>query len=156
MEIDENLKQLISEWAFRVGREASATSFLANPRLPESLLNQITTFEPYRARAIEDAKIVWAMPFAFGFGMELFFPETIEIVSFEDWRETVHNLTAQMEYCDHMDGTDCSRYDVKLERAGREAGVWRIIEIFSGEERAKMNEVFEMMKEFYAKPVNQN
>ncbi len=156
MEIDENLKKLISEWAFRSGREAFPGSFLENPRLPESLLNQITTVEPFRSKAIEDAIIYWSMPSGFGFGMEVFFPEKVEIVAFRDWRETVRNLTAQMEYCDRMDGTDCSRYDVKLERVGREAGEWRIIEIFSDLERQKRSKILEMMKEFFAKPENQN
>lgn len=156
MEIDENLKKLISEWAFRRGRETSPTSFLENPRLPESLLNQITIVEPFRSQAIKDALIYWSMPSGFGFGMEVFFPEKIEIAAFRDWRETVQNLTAQMEYCDHMDGTGCSRYDVKLERVGREAGEWRIIEIFSDAERPKMNKILEMMKDFFAKPDNQN
>ena len=156
MEIDENLKKLLSDWAFRQGREASATSFLEDPRLPETFLDQITAFEPFRARAIEDAKILWAMPFAVGFGMELFFPERIEIVAFQNWDETVQSLTAQMEYSDRMDGADCSSYDVRLERVGREAGAWRIIEIFSQTERAQMLEILEKMKEFFAGPQDQN
>ncbi|MET0752574.1 MAG: hypothetical protein ABWZ66_04345 [Pyrinomonadaceae bacterium] len=156
MEIDENLKKLISEWTFRSGREAFPGSFLENPRLPESLLNQITTVEPFRSQAIKDASVYWSMPSGFGFGMEVLFPAKVEIVAFRDWSETVQNLTAQMEYCDRMDGMDCSRYDVKLERVGREAGDWRIIEIFSDEERPKMNKILEMMKEFFAKPDNQN
>jgi hypothetical protein len=156
MEIDENLKKLISDWAFREGREASATSFLPHPHLPASLLDRITAREPFRARAIDDAKILWAMPFAPGFGMELFFPETISIEPFRNWSETVRDLTAQMEYSERMDADDRSGYEVRLERVGREAGEWRIIEIFSHSERTRMSEISEKMREFFAEPENQN
>lgn len=149
MQIDENLKNLISDWAFRRGREASATAFLENPRLPETLLTNITAAEPFRSRAVADAKIVWSMPFAIGFGMELFFPETISVESFQSWRETVRNFTAQMEYCDRMDGTDCTRYDVRLERIGREDGEWRIIEIFDRDGREKMNKIAAGVKNLF-------
>ena len=147
---DENLKTLLSDWAFRRGREASVTDFLENPKLPETCLAQITGVEPFRAQAIADAKIYYSMPHGLGFGMELVFPDAVEIVSFQSWRETIHQFTAQMEYCERMDGTDCVRYDVKLERIGRENGAWRIIEVFDAAKRAEMRKILPAMKEFFA------
>lgn len=147
---DENLKILMSDWAFRRGRETSATEFLENPKIPETCLAQITEVEPFRAQAIEDAKIYYSMPHGFGFGMELFFPERVEIVSFQNWRETIHALNAQMEYCERMEGTTSVRYDVKLERIGRENGAWRIIEVFDATERERMQKMLPAMKEFFA------
>lgn len=147
---DENLKTLIADWAFRCGREASATEFLENPNLPETCLAQLTNVEPFRSQAIEDAKIYYSMPHGFGFGMELFFPEQVEIVSFQSWRETIYAFTAQMEYCVRTDGADCVRYDVKLERVGRENGAWRIIEIFNAAERVRMQKIIPAMKQIFA------
>lgn len=147
---DENLKILMSDWAFRRGREASATAFLENPEIPEDCLAQITAVEPFRSQAIEDAKIYYSMPHALGFGMELFFPETVGIVSFESWSETIHRFTAQMEYHERMDGTGYVGYEVKLERVGLEGGAWRIIEIFGAEERARMRKILQAMKELFA------
>jgi hypothetical protein len=149
--LDEKLKKLISDWAFRAGRAGLPVAFLETPQLPASLLSQITTLEPFRSRAIADAEIYWSMPLPFGFGMELFFPEAVEIAPFQNWPETVHEFTAEMEYCERMDLAECFRYEVKLERIGREGGEWRIIEVFSEAEREQMQRVFEITKDFSAK-----
>jgi hypothetical protein len=147
---DENLKTLMSEWAFRRGREASATDFLENPEIPEDCLARITDCEPFRSQAIEDAKIYYSMPFAIGFGMELFFPDAVEIVPFQSWRETIHALNAQMKYCERMDDADYIGYEVRLERVGREDGEWRIIEAFGAGERGRRRKILQSMKEFFA------
>jgi hypothetical protein len=144
------LKKLISLWAFRAGREANPTAFLESPRLPDDLLSRITSVEPFRSRAISDAEIYWTIPLPFGFGMELFFPEKIETEMFENWPETIRGFSAEMEYCERMEGRPVYRYDVRLERVGRARGEWRIIEVFGEAERGEMLKVLQITKDFHA------
>lgn len=150
MKVDECLKKLLSDWAFRSEREGFPTAFSENPHLPASILSRITSVEPFRAQAIEDATIHFALPMPFGFGMEIFFPETVELVPFQGWRKTIQNVSVQIEYCEHMDGTNCYRFNVNLERIGRENDDWKIIEVFSAEQRRQMRELFSEAKKNYA------
>jgi hypothetical protein len=151
MKVDVCLKKLVSDWAFRRDREGFTTMFLENPHLPLTIQAQITDIEPFRSRAIEDAKLHYAMPIPFGFGMEMYLPKTFELVPYGEWRETIENLTFQVEYCKKIDGTDCRRYNLKIARIGRENGSWKIIEAFDEEERAEMLKAFREMKEFHAR-----
>ncbi len=148
---DEKLQKLIYDWAFRVGRENSAVTLLEDPPLPVWLLESITIYEPFRAQAIADAKLYWSIPLPFGFGMELFFPKSFEIASFQNWHESIHEFSAEMEYCERMDGMNCSRYAVTLERLGRESGAWRLIEIFNEKEREQTQKMFRFFKDLNAK-----
>lgn len=152
--MDESLKKLVWDWAFRSEREGVPTGLIENPKLPDWVLEKITSVEPFRAQVIEDATLYWAMPMPFGFGMELFVPENIEISPFQNWQETIRNFTAKMEYCEDMSGRECYRYEVKLERIGRENDEWRIIEIFDQTERAQTTKVFEFLKNLHAEKRN--
>lgn len=147
LQMDESLKKLIWDWAFRVEREVNSLELIQNPSLPDWVLDKITSIEPFRSQAIEDAKIYWAMPMPFGFGMELFLPEKIETSPFQDWQETIHNFTAQMEYCERMDCLDCHRYDIKLERIGYEKGEWLIIKVFNESELIQFRKAFDFFKQ---------
>lgn len=155
-EVDENLKNLITDWAFRKEREFYPTSFLENPALPEWLLSKITSVEKFRSQTIDDAKLYWEISLPFGFGMQLFFPDNIEIESFLNWRETIQNYKAEMEYCERMDGMTCDRYDVKIKRLGYENGEWKIIEIFNPKEREQMKKFVAFMKDFHSRKAKES
>jgi hypothetical protein len=86
--------------------------------------------------------------------MEIFFPGSVKLVPFDSWTKTIHNLTVQIEYCERMDGTDWCRYNVKIQRIGREDGDWKIIEVFDETEREEMQKAFLQWKDFYAKREN--
>lgn len=150
MKVDECLKKLLSDWALRTEREAFPTAFSENPHLPASILSRITSVEPFRARAIEDAGLHFALPMPFGFGMEIFFPETVKLVPFQNWNRTIQNLNVQVEYCERMDGTNCYRFNVGLERVGREDDDWKIIEVFNPEQRGQMQQMVLETKNFLA------
>jgi hypothetical protein len=150
MKMDVCLKRLVSDWAFRRDREVFATAFLENPRVPAVIQAQITNVEPFRALAIEDARLHYALPMPFGFGMEIYFPDSVTLFPFQNWKKTIHNLTVQVEYCERMDGTDCYRYGVKIQRIGREDGDWKIIEVFDETERAEIRKAFLYLKNLRA------
>jgi hypothetical protein len=154
MKMDVCLKRLVSDWAFRRDREVFATAFLENPRVPAVIEARITKVEPFRARAIEDARLHYALPMPFGFGMEIFFPANVKLVPFQNWRKTIHDLTVQVEYCERMDGTDCYRYNVKIRRIGLEDEDWKIIEVFDAAERKEIQKAFLHWKNFHARAKN--
>lgn len=144
----DDLKKLLQNWAFRVGRKDSAPAFSENCILPDWVLEKITNRSSYRAQAIEDAKIYWSFPLPVGFGMKLRLPKNIEIVPFESWSETIYKFEAKMEYCERMDGLHFDLYPVNIERIAIENGEWRFVEIYSETEREQIKRFSEHFKKF--------
>lgn len=154
MEIDVCLKKLLSDWALRREREGFATKFLENPHLPALILMHITKVEPFRAQAIADAQLHFALPMPFGFGQEIYFPAAVEVVPFREWQETIQNLSVWIEFCERMDGTNLCRYTIGIERIGREDDNWKIIEVFNEAQRAELQKLFRETKDFLAQKEN--
>ena len=117
--------------------------------VPAELLETITTVEPYRAEAMEDAAVYLGIPYLVGFGMEIF-PEVFQIGRFESWAQSISPFNFRVEWTLHMDGREPSYDRQSWERVALEDGRWKIVRFWSRSERRRMIDEIERMKHYLA------
>lgn len=153
-EIKTRIAELIYRWVFIApifsGKSLPAPDDL--PDISEALAATITRRQPYRDRAIEDAKLWCAGPKPLGFGMELIFHSCLEPEPFEEWELSIARLAFELVWFDSMDlqGTGRNRAPCVWQRVAFEENEWRLVTMWDERDRSVHRDDYRKIYEMYA------
>src|SRR5262245_34630334 len=101
--------------------------------VPETILNRLTSQEPYRSRAIKDIQLLMRLPLLHGIGLEVRLIEPFEVAPFGGWAQSIGGLGIDVNWARDMSGRETEGLQLRLERVAIEADVWHIIEVMNDE-----------------------
>jgi len=115
--------------ACQAGRDSDPTA--------ASLMPLLTTREPYRAAAEQDARLLARLYVPMGLGMQVR-ATAHERSPSETWQATIHPFSIELRWQDTMDVRSSeSTATQSIDRIALEDGGWRVVTIFDDKQRSE-------------------
>lgn len=146
------LDRLAAGWvrAHGLAREAEREG-RGDDALVEPFLPLLTARAPWRAQALDDARLFARCHLPIVLGLAVRVLPTSPSAPFEAWPRSLQPFAFELSGSVTMDGLERDTARMTIERVGFEDEEWRVIEVFDGRARARAELEARMLAELRAR-----
>jgi len=129
------LSELVTCWYRHLRMGGPFGSTYEPVDVPPELVDTITAVEPYRARALSDARIYLGIPSLVGAGFSIRV-DHVECAPHEGWSRSISPLSFRACCRTHIEGRVPQSYSGAWDRVALEDGRWKLVSLWDESTRA--------------------